>query len=152
MIIAFIQVIFTLIFYGVTIPIYNGYLQLGYSTVYTMMPVFSIVLDEDVDQEVVNMYPKLYETLQKGRSLNAKTFLIWTFVSLFQASVIMLVSMTWFSDSFVNIVTITFSALICIEILNVFTEVKRMRTMNWILMFVTIVLYFVSIIAFRSYI
>ena len=50
MIIAFIQVIFTLIFYFVTIPIYNGYLQLGYSTFYTMLPVFSLVLDEDVSQ------------------------------------------------------------------------------------------------------
>jgi phospholipid-translocating ATPase len=45
LIISVIQVLFTSIFYFGAIPIYNGYLMLGYTTVYTMMPVFSLVLD-----------------------------------------------------------------------------------------------------------
>lgn len=53
MIISFIQAIFTVTFYFVTIPIYNGFLLLGYSTVYTTLPVFSIVLDVDVSQSKV---------------------------------------------------------------------------------------------------
>ena len=48
MIISFIQAIFTVMFYFVTIPVYNGFLILGYSTLYTSMPIFSLVLDEDV--------------------------------------------------------------------------------------------------------
>lgn len=48
MIISFIQAIFTCLYFFVTIPIYNGYLLLGYSTFYTSLPVFSLVLDEDV--------------------------------------------------------------------------------------------------------
>lgn len=51
MIISFIQAIFTCLYFFVTIPVYNGYLILGYSTIYTMFPVFSIVLDEDVSQK-----------------------------------------------------------------------------------------------------
>jgi len=47
------QAIFSLIFYNVTIPLYNGMLLLGYSTVYTAMPVFTLVLDVDVTKEKV---------------------------------------------------------------------------------------------------
>ena len=48
MIISFIQAIFTMIFSSVTIPIYNGFYEPGYSEIYTSLPVFSLVLDEDV--------------------------------------------------------------------------------------------------------
>ena len=50
------------------------------------MPVFSLVTDTDVSVEVVMKYPPLYATLQKGRSLSVKTFLIWFFKSVFQVS------------------------------------------------------------------
>ena len=49
MIISFIQAVFTVVYFFVTIPVYNGYLMLGYSTFYTTLPVFSLVLDEDVN-------------------------------------------------------------------------------------------------------
>lgn len=45
LIISVIQTIFSLVFYSIAIPIYNGYLMLGYTTVYTMFPVFCIVFD-----------------------------------------------------------------------------------------------------------
>lgn len=86
MIISFIQAIFTCLYFFVTIPIYNGYLILGYSTIYTSFPVFSLVLDEDVSLRQVNRFPALYKTIQKGRSLNLKTFLIWTWKSIYQVS------------------------------------------------------------------
>ena len=87
MIISFIQAIFTCLYFFVTIPIYNGYLILGYSTIYTTFPVFSIVLDEDVSYDKVEAFPALYKTIQKGRSLNLKTFLVWTWISIYQVSV-----------------------------------------------------------------
>ena len=43
LIITIIQALFTSVFYYVAIPIYNGYLMLGYATVYTMFPVFCLV-------------------------------------------------------------------------------------------------------------
>ena len=45
LIITVIQAIFSIIFYYVAIPIYNGYLMLGYTTLYTSFPVFSLVFD-----------------------------------------------------------------------------------------------------------
>lgn len=63
MIISFIQAIFTCVFFFVDIPIYNGFLVLGYSSYYTMFPVFSLVMDEDVSIEKVREFPALYKTL-----------------------------------------------------------------------------------------
>ena len=67
LIISVIQCIFSLIFYSIAIPIYNGYLMLGYATVYTMLPVLCIIFDEDVSKEKAKQYPQLYQSLQKGR-------------------------------------------------------------------------------------
>ena len=53
LIISVIQFIFALIFYAVAIPIYNGYLMLGYTTIYTMLPVLCLIFDEDVSLDKV---------------------------------------------------------------------------------------------------
>jgi phospholipid-translocating ATPase len=60
--------------------------MLGYSTIYTTLPVFSLVFDEDVDEKTALKYPPLYKSLQLGRSLNYKTFLVWSFKSLYQVT------------------------------------------------------------------
>jgi len=70
-----------------------------------------------------------------------------------------------FPDTFVKIVTITFTALIISEILNVYTEVKKTHFLLFILIqlhklhpvmvlsFIgTIAVYFASIMLFREYI
>lgn len=63
-IITLMQVIFIIEFYFVPLPIYNGVLMLGYSTVFTMLPVFSLILDEDISRRVAQKYPILYKTTQ----------------------------------------------------------------------------------------
>jgi len=57
--------------------------MLGYSTIYTSLPVFMIVFDEDVRAEDVMRFPPLYRSLQKGREMNGKTFSIWVWKSIF---------------------------------------------------------------------
>ena len=37
----------------------------SYATVYTMAPVFSLVLDEDVSADIALTYPELYQELMK---------------------------------------------------------------------------------------
>mmetsp|Transcript_37239 Transcript_37239/g.6655 ORF Transcript_37239/g.6655 Transcript_37239/m.6655 type:complete len:89 (+) Transcript_37239:2172-2438(+) len=63
LIISVIQALFTCLFYFSTIQIYNGFLMMGYATVYTNMPVFSIVLDQDSDVNSILWFPPLYKTL-----------------------------------------------------------------------------------------
>lgn len=36
-----------------------------YATIYTMFPVFSLVLDQDVKPEMALLYPELYKDLTK---------------------------------------------------------------------------------------
>lgn len=48
-IISVIQFIFSCIFYYVSIPVFNSYLQLGYATIFTFWPVFALILDKDVN-------------------------------------------------------------------------------------------------------
>ncbi|KAN0027458.1 hypothetical protein ACTFIU_010412 [Dictyostelium citrinum] len=124
LIISFIQCVFSAIYYFAAISIYNGMLLVGYATLYTNAPVFSLVLDEDVPMEIVFRYPELYHELQKGRSLSYKTFFIWVLKSVYQGGAIMLLSILLFESSLNNIVSITFTSLILCELLNVATEIN----------------------------
>ncbi|EGG19761.1 ATPase [Cavenderia fasciculata] len=123
LIISFIQCVFSAIYYFAALSIYNGMLLVGYATLYTNAPVFSLVLDEDVTEDIAFRYPELYHELQKGRSLSYKTFFIWVLKSAYQGGMIMLLSIILFESSLNNIVSITFTSLILCELLNVATEI-----------------------------
>ena len=152
LIVSIIQMIFSLAFYSSAVPIFNSWLQLGYTTYYTFLPVFSLVYDKDVEnEESVLKYPNLYLNLQKGRLLSAKTALIWTAQSLYQGIVIMVCTLQLFDDSFVNIVIINFSALICIELLNLYSELKTPTKGIIICLIFSLLLYASSILIFKEY-
>ena len=59
------QAVFSAIFYFAPIALYQGWLMVGYATVYTMAPVFSLVLDRDVNESLALIYPELYKELTK---------------------------------------------------------------------------------------
>ena len=59
------QVVFCSIFYFASINLFPGFLIVGYATVYTMYPVFSLVLDKDVSADIAMTYPELYKDLTK---------------------------------------------------------------------------------------
>lgn len=83
-IITVMQAIFSAVFYFVAIPLFPSFLYVGYATVFTMFPVFSLVLDKDVPDRIALTYPELYKTLQKGRELTFKTYFIWQLISVYQ--------------------------------------------------------------------
>merc|ERR1712025_139290 len=61
LIITTMQAIFSAVFYFSSVSLYQGFLMVGFSTVYTMFPVFSLVLDKDVSGRIALMYPELYK-------------------------------------------------------------------------------------------
>lgn len=69
LIISVMQAVFSAIFYFAPIALYQGWLMVGYATVYTMAPVFSLVLDRDVSEDLALLYPELYKELTKVRLL-----------------------------------------------------------------------------------
>lgn len=141
LIISVIQFIFSLIFNFTTIQIYNGYLMLGYGTAFTNFPVFSLIFNEDVTWRQVFDYPILYKLLQKSRELSGKKFLIWAWMSIYQGGVIMILSIVLFESSFLEIVTITFTALIMIEILNVLDAIQIAHRVIVLSIIVSLALY-----------
>ena len=90
--------------------------MVGFSTVYTMLPVFSLVLDRDVTGKIAITYPELYKELTKGRSLSYKTFFVWVLISLYQGAVIMFGALLLFEDEFIHVVAISFTALVLTEL------------------------------------
>lgn len=103
LIISTMQAVFSSVFYLSSVSLYQGFLTVGYATVYTMFPVsvkahknnafliqnvllqvFSLVLDQDVSAEIAMTYPELYKELAKGRSLSYKTFFMWVLISIYQ--------------------------------------------------------------------
>ena len=63
----------------------------------------------------------------------------------------MFCALTIFYDSFLNIVTITFSALIFIEMLNIFSETTKIRRVQVFSICGTGLVYFLSILLLRNY-
>lgn len=152
LILAVIQSLFICLFYFVALPIFNGLLMMGYTTVYTMLPVFAIVLDEDSAVQTVLKFPELYKNMQKGRLLGFTSFLIWIWQSVYQGAVIMLLVIYLFPDnSFTNIVAITFSALILTELLNILTETEKFHWAMMLAELVSLVIYVSSIFAMQQY-
>jgi len=125
--------------------------MMGYSTIYTSMPVFSLILDHDINEQACMKYPPLYKTLQKGRTLSARTFLIWVWKSVYQGCVIMLGAILCFNEPMANMVTITFSTLIVIELLNVYSSVNHLKKGMILSQLFTFFIYVLSIALMRSY-
>ncbi len=57
-------------FYYVAIPIYNGFLILGYATVYTCLPVFCLIFDQDISYKKAMDYPAIYQSMMKNRDMS----------------------------------------------------------------------------------
>ncbi|KAF2428096.1 phospholipid-translocating P-type ATPase-like protein [Tothia fuscella] len=68
--------------------LYRDWLLVGYATIYTLAPVFSLVLDRDVDESLANLYPELYAELTTNRTLSYRTFFIWVAISIYQGCII----------------------------------------------------------------
>ena len=151
LIISINQFIFSLMFYYNAVALYNGMLSLGYSTVFTCLPAISILLDQDIDKENVLKFPTLYRILLKGRELNLKNFLWWLFKSVVQSGIIMFGAMILFSEHlFLKIVTVSFTALIYLELLNVYMEINKFHRFMWFALLSTCAVYTLSLLIFPN--
>ncbi len=145
MVIADLQSVFSAIFYFAPIALYQGWIAVGYTTVYTMWPVFSLVLDRDVTEEVALLYPELYKDLTKGRELGYKEFFKWLSISVYQGGVIMLMAIWLFEREFIHIVSITFTALILNELLMVALEVNTWHYLMGVAEIGSFLMYVISV-------
>lgn len=108
--------------------LYKDWLLVGYATVYTMAPVFSLVLDKDVDEKLANLYPELYKDLTSGSALSYQTFFIWVFVSIYQGGMIQGLSQLLTEVDGPKMVSVSFTVLILNELCMVAFEIT---TWHW---------------------
>ncbi|XP_017858404.1 PREDICTED: probable phospholipid-transporting ATPase IIB isoform X2 [Drosophila arizonae] len=151
LIITTLQAVFSAVFYLSSVALYQGFLMVGYSTVYTMFPVFSLVLDQDITSETAVTYPELYKDLSKGRSLSYKTFFIWVLISIYQGGVIMYGALILFVDEFIHIVAISFSALIMTELIMVALTVRTWHRLMVLAELFSLALYLISLAVLHDY-
>lgn len=50
---------------------------------FTMLPVFCLIFDEDVSRVKALEFAELYRSLLKGRELTWKTFMLWLWKSIY---------------------------------------------------------------------
>lgn len=110
--------------------LYRDWLLVGYATVYTMAPVFSLVLDKDVDEGLANLYPELYKELTTGRSLSYRTFFVWVAVSIYQGGIIQGLSQILVNLDSDMMVSVSFTVLVINELIMVAFEIV---TWHWIM-------------------
>ncbi|KIK68817.1 hypothetical protein GYMLUDRAFT_67531 [Collybiopsis luxurians FD-317 M1] len=151
LIISIMQAVFSAIFYFAPIALYQGWLMVGYATVYTMMPVFSLVLDRDVSRDTALVYPELYKELVKGRVLGYKSFFEWVMVSVYQGAAIMIMSLVLFENEFLHIVSISFTALVLNELIMVALEITTWHSYMIISEVATLFFYVISIAFLPEY-
>ncbi|GFY46628.1 probable phospholipid-transporting ATPase IIB [Trichonephila inaurata madagascariensis] len=151
LIISTMQAFFSAVFYFASVALYPGFLMVGYATIYTMFPVFSLVLDKDVSPDIALTYPELYKELCKGRSLSFKTFFIWVIISIYQGGIIMYGALLLYKAEFIHIVSISFTALIFTELLMVALTV---RTWHWLMIIAelfSLVIYLLSLFFMKQF-
>ena len=98
-------------------------------------------------------FSNLYRDLQKGRKLSFKTFMVWVTKSIYQGSMIIILTILIFNESFItNIVTVSFTSLILIELLNIVTTVKKIKFRILASVLLSLICYIISILVFKDYI
>jgi phospholipid-translocating ATPase len=146
------------------VALYRDWLLVGYATIYTMMPVFSLVLDRDVDEGLANLYPELYKELTSGKSLSYRTFFIWVGISIYQGLIIqggaqLLVprfhtsapttshptTETGDTGPFSRMVLLSYSALVVNELIMVAASITTWHPMMYVTILATAGIYFGSL-------
>jgi phospholipid-translocating ATPase len=132
------------------VSVFSGLQMNGYVTLYNNLALFLLMIDEDICEDAALEYSPLYKTLQKGRSLNLKTFFIWLWMAIFQGGVIIFGAIIFFPDSFANMTTITFSALVLIELLNIHMVLRLLTWKMIAVQYATILSYMLSMAFFSQ--
>ncbi|PYH94260.1 phospholipid-translocating P-type ATPase [Aspergillus ellipticus CBS 707.79] len=132
--------------------LFINWLMVGYATVYTNAPVFSLVFDRDVDEELANLYPELYKELKNGRSLSYRSFFTWVLVSVYQGAVIQGVSQILLdSISGPRLISVSFTSLVINELLMVAIAITTWHPIMIFSIIATALVYAASVPFLGSY-
>lgn len=83
--------------------------------------------------------------------MSFRTFFTWLLISVYQGGAIMVLSILLFEDEFIHIVAISFTALICNELLMVALEINTWHRWMVLAEVVTVLVYFGSMWILPTY-
>lgn len=149
-IISVMQGIFSAVFLFSPIALYQGFIMVGYVCIYTMCPMWCIILDRDVSKENCFKYPELYKEMVHTKLLSASSFASWNLISFYQGSVIMIATFFMFKHELLSIVSITFSCLVLNELLVVLLMVSSINRWMILSQVVSLIAYVLSFVFLRS--
>ncbi|OLL24936.1 putative phospholipid-transporting ATPase NEO1 [Neolecta irregularis DAH-3] len=146
LIISFCQVVFSVASKFEPIALYEGWLMVGYASLYTMAPVFSFVLDRDVDERLALLYPELYKEMKESKSLSYLSFSLWVLVSVYQGGIIMILSIFLVGLKMrPRLVMVSYTALVLNELIMIATEIDTWHPIMVMMEIATGVTYLISI-------
>ncbi|KRZ40142.1 putative phospholipid-transporting ATPase IIB, partial [Trichinella pseudospiralis] len=134
LIVAVMQFLYSYLYDTDSEPMFSGVLMLLYTTLYTMVPVFSLVLNRDTKESSLLLYPELYKEFKSVRLVSWKSFVKWVATSGFQAIAIVFIMHRLECESS-EVETVAFSALIFNELLMVFFFIDMW---NWLIFLFTV--------------
>ncbi|EPS28583.1 hypothetical protein PDE_03529 [Penicillium oxalicum 114-2] len=126
--------------------LFINWLMIGYATVYTNAPVFSLVFDKDVDERLANLYPELYKELKSGKSLSYRSFFTWVLISIYQGAVIQGLSQILLQTiTGPRLISVSFTALVLNELGMVAISITTWHPVMIFCLFGTLLIYAGSI-------
>ncbi|RMD42535.1 hypothetical protein DV735_g2591, partial [Chaetothyriales sp. CBS 134920] len=132
--------------------LFIDWLLVGYATVYTTAPVFSLVLDTDVDEQVAKLYPELYKELKAGQALSYRSFFTWVAVSVYQGIIIQGLSQLLVGEIDGNrMLAVSFTVLILNELIMVAVSVTTWHPVMIASILGTAAIYAISVPFLPSY-
>ncbi|CRH02656.1 phospholipid-transporting ATPase, putative [Plasmodium relictum] len=150
-VLTYLQFIYSYIFFGIPVSIFQGWLQIGYTTYYTTAPFLSLLLDIKIKKNLIYLYPEIYKNKKHKRKLDLKSFFIIVWISIFQGTVVMLGALKLFNDSYSNLINISFSSLIVLEIMNIHLEVESWHPLMISANICSFIVYIFSMFILRNY-
>jgi phospholipid-translocating ATPase len=145
LLISICQIVYSVVSKFAPIALFDGYLMVGYATLFTMAPVFSLALDKDLDESLALLYPELYRELTLGKSLSMTTFFIWVGISVYQGIAVMLTTFLLHSGHDARMVSISYTALILNELVMVALEIQTWVPLMVYAQIATLVVYVASV-------
>ncbi|EPX70673.1 P-type ATPase [Schizosaccharomyces octosporus yFS286] len=126
LIISICQVVYSIISNFEPIALFQGLLLVGYSTMYTMLPVFSIVYDRDVSEKLVFLFPELYKEMREDKCFSIKSFMSCVLISIYQGVIIQVITYVLVGfDVEGEMLAVCFSCLILNELIMVALQINR---------------------------
>ncbi|KAH9412025.1 phospholipid-transporting ATPase [Ordospora pajunii] len=139
---AVIQAIFCSLNGFVASGLFRGELLMMFVTVYSFLPIFSIICSSDINRSVVMKFPELHKELIENRLLSYTHFSVWTLISFYQGT-IMMIAFYLLKQEFFIISTLTFTCLVINEILMVMLTATKRTPMMYFSSALSLIVYIV---------